>query len=112
MTDDVRDPGERANPPATSSEGSPSVPADDRSAERRQEGRRASERRPTTIRRAIRDELAGEPTDEYYSETHPQEHRTTPVIEVDHVYLGFGRPILEDVSLEARNGETICLVGE
>jgi len=112
VTDDVRDPGERGNPPATSSEGSASAPAEDRSAERRQEGRRASERRPTTIRRAIRDELAGEPTDEYYSETHPQEHRAVPVIELDHVYLAFDRPILEDVSLEARKGETICLVGE
>jgi phospholipid/cholesterol/gamma-HCH transport system ATP-binding protein len=28
------------------------------------------------------------------------------------VYLSFDRPILEDVSLNARKGETICLVGE
>ncbi len=116
MTDDPRDsagsppmrppgsPVEPAGPPAADSE--------QRASDRRQDGRRASERRPTTIRRAIREELADEPTDEYYHETHPQEHRTVPVIEVDHVHLGFDRPILEDVSLEARKGETICLVGE
>jgi phospholipid/cholesterol/gamma-HCH transport system ATP-binding protein len=108
MSDDARDDaGTRPVPPRPAAE-PPSAP----SGERRQDGRRASERRPTTIRRAIREELADEPTDEYYSETHPQEHRATPVIELDHVYLGFDRPILEDVSLEARKGETICLVGE
>jgi len=115
MTDDPRDSSgpppsrpansvEPAGPPTTQGERSPD--------DRRQDGRRAAERRLTTIRRAIRDELADEPTEEFYSETHPQEHRTVPVIEVDHVYLGFDRPILEDVSLEARKGETICLVGE
>jgi phospholipid/cholesterol/gamma-HCH transport system ATP-binding protein len=115
MTDDLRDAGSSPPPPPKSVQpaGPPSSAEDDaRASERRQEGRRANERRPTTIRRAIREELADEPTDEYYSETHPQEHRVTPVIEVDHVYLGFDRPILENVSLEARKGETICLVGE
>ena len=100
------DAGPEAQPPAT--EGAQRADAD-----RRQDGRRASERRPTTIRRAIREELAGDDsTDEYFAETHPQEHRAVPVIEVDHVSLSFDRPILEDVSLEARKGETICLVGE
>jgi phospholipid/cholesterol/gamma-HCH transport system ATP-binding protein len=115
MTDDPRD---SAGPPPTrpgrsvEPAGPPTTEGERRPDDRRQDGRRAAERRPTTIRRAIRDELADEPTDEYYSETHPQEHRTVPVIEVDHVSLGFDRPILEDVSLEARKGETICLVGE
>ena len=113
MTDDVRDPGERPTPPATPADGAPNAPADDLVPERRQEeGRRATERRPTSIRRAIREELAEDPTDDYYSEVHPQEFRAVPVIELDHVYLSFERPILEDVSLEARKGETICLVGE
>ena len=118
MIDDVRDAGgspptpppggvEPAGPPS----GSESTERAD--TDRRQDGRRATERRPTTIRRAIREELAGdESTDEYFAETHPQEHRAVPVIEVDHVSLNFDRPILEDVSLEARKGETICLVGE
>jgi phospholipid/cholesterol/gamma-HCH transport system ATP-binding protein len=114
MTDDARDAGSSPPPPKpVRPAGPPTTSEDDeRGAERRQDGRRASERRPTTIRRAIREELADEPTDEYYNETHPQEHRVTPVIEVDHVSLAFDRPILEDVSLEARKGETICLVGE
>ena len=113
MIDDPRDAAGSPPlpPPAVQPAGPPSGESAD-SAERRQDGRRANERRPTTIRRAIRDELADEATDEYYAETHPQEHRATPVIELDHVYLGFDRPILEDVSLEARKGETICLVGE
>ncbi|MFL5618854.1 MAG: ABC transporter ATP-binding protein [Gemmatimonadaceae bacterium] len=113
MSDDARDDAgsPRIRPPAAAEPtGAPS--GEQSGNERRQEARRASERRPTTIRRAIRDELAEDPTDEYYAETHPQEHRAIPVIEVDHVYLGFDRPILEDVSLEARKGETICLVGE
>ena len=115
MTDDPRDaaapPPSRAPGPVEPA-GPPTTGGADAPVDRRQDGRRAAERRPTTIRRAIREELADEPTDEYYSETHPQEHRAVPVIEVDHVSLGFDRPILEDVSLEAHKGETICLVGE
>ena len=108
MSGDTRDDaGPPPTPPSTAVE--PTGPAP---GERRQEGRRASERRPTTIRRAIREELAGDPTEDDYAETHPQEHRATSVIELEHVYLGFDRPILEDVSLDARKGETICLVGE
>ena len=109
MIDDTRDDaGSKPTPPRTAVE-----PAGPPSSDRRQdEGRRATERRPTSIRRAIREELAEEPNDDEYTETHPQEHRATPVLELDHVYLGFDRPILEDVSLEARKGETICLVGE
>ena len=34
------------------------------------------------------------------------------VIELDHVFLAFDTPILEDVSFVARKGETICIVGE
>jgi phospholipid/cholesterol/gamma-HCH transport system ATP-binding protein len=118
MTDDPRDAaGSPPIPPASAVQ--PAGPPTSGDTEvrigmdRRQEGRRSSERRPTSVRRAIRDELAGdEATDEYFAETHPQEHRASPVIELDHVYLGFDRPILEDVSLDARKGETICLVGE
>jgi phospholipid/cholesterol/gamma-HCH transport system ATP-binding protein len=116
MIDDPREPGDPApTPPApVQPAGPPSTPADRSRTEddRRQDGRRASERRPTTIRRAIREELAGDDEEALYEETHPQEHRAVPVIELDHVSLAFDRPILEDVSLEARKGETICLVGE
>ena len=37
---------------------------------------------------------------------------TNKVIELDHVYLSFGRPILEDVSFAALSGETIVVAGE
>ena len=117
MTDETGDRrGAAPTPPASAVEpaGPPSTGNDEEraAADRRQDGRSAAERRPTSVRRAIREELAGDPTEEDYAEAHPQEHRAVPVIELDHVYLGFDRPILEDVSLEARKGETICLVGE
>jgi phospholipid/cholesterol/gamma-HCH transport system ATP-binding protein len=111
MIDEPRDAaGEPTTSPATPDA---SVAGEQRGSERRQEGRRTVERRPTTIRRAIRDELARDASDEFdYEETRPQEHEAYPVIDLDHVYLSFDRPILEDVSLQARRGETVCLVGE
>ena len=75
MIDDPRTPRDAA-PPET----------DEGTVPDRREGRRARERRPTSIRRAIRDELADDPTDEYYNETHPQEHRAVPVIELDQLF--------------------------
>jgi phospholipid/cholesterol/gamma-HCH transport system ATP-binding protein len=111
MTDETRDkPVAGPTPPAdTPAQGSP----DQRDSERRQDGRRTVERRPSTVRRAIRAELAGDEAElEEYESTRPQEHEAYPVIELDHVSLAFDRPILEDVSLAARKGETLCLVGE
>jgi phospholipid/cholesterol/gamma-HCH transport system ATP-binding protein len=69
------------------------------------------------VRRAIRQELAADAdadandVDEYGA---PYEEGGDPdsVIELDHVSLAFDRPILEDISLVARRGETLCLVGE
>ncbi len=55
------------------------------------------------VRRAIRRELA---TDRPSSET------TAPVIVIDHVSLAFETPVLEDVTLDACQGETIVVVGE
>jgi phospholipid/cholesterol/gamma-HCH transport system ATP-binding protein len=114
MIDDPREPSDSVSRPSSvQPAGPPTTPAqDDPVVPDRRQGRPATERRPTSIRRAIRDELADDPTDEFYAETHPQEYRAIPVIELDHVYLSFDRPILEDVSIEARKGETICLVGE
>ena len=111
MTDEPRD---ATGEPAANAPAPDAAPTtEQRSTERRQDGRRTVERRPTTIRRAIRDELARDADDEIdYEETRPQEHEAYPVIELDHVSLSFDRPILEDVSLQARRGETVCLVGE
>lgn len=80
-----------------------------RTGDRRQDGRRTSERKPGDVRRAIRAELAGDDDSPDAADASPDE---SPVIELDHVWLAFDRPILEDVSLAAHPGETICLVGE
>jgi phospholipid/cholesterol/gamma-HCH transport system ATP-binding protein len=70
-------------------------------------------RRPDAVRQAIRAELA---TDAARAER--QTPRRTadglpaPVVELDHVWLAFDIPVLEDVSLVARQGETVTIVGE
>ena len=80
------------------------------SVERRTEGRR--ERKSVVVRRRIREELAEDAAAaEAYVDV-DEEELTEPIIELDHVSLAFDRPILEDVSLTARKGETLCLVGE
>jgi phospholipid/cholesterol/gamma-HCH transport system ATP-binding protein len=58
---------------------------------------------PAVVRRAIRRELAtdGAPPDV-----------GAPVIEIDHVSLAFENPVLDDVSFDAHQGETIVVVGE
>jgi phospholipid/cholesterol/gamma-HCH transport system ATP-binding protein len=58
---------------------------------------------PITVRRAIRHELARDP-----STSEPG----ASIIQIDHVSLAFENPVLEDVSLQAREGETIVVVGE
>ena len=79
--------------------------AEQRESERRRDGRRVTERKGESVRAAIRDELGDDaPVRE------PAE--SEPVIELDHVFLAFDNPILEDVSFTARKGETICIVGE
>jgi phospholipid/cholesterol/gamma-HCH transport system ATP-binding protein len=106
MSDDVRDDTEERERERARME--------KREEERRRDGRRVAERKGDTVRAAIREELST-------SETPPTSQRAiaraeretaTPVIELEHVYLAFTTPILEDVSLVARKGETICIVGE
>ena len=64
------------------------------------------------IRAAIRKEIKADrppdlpPTMEYRA------HASNKIIELEHVYLGFERPILEDVSFQALSGETIVVAGE
>ncbi|HEY4305731.1 MAG TPA: ABC transporter ATP-binding protein [Gemmatimonadaceae bacterium] len=62
------------------------------------------ERKSASVRRAIRSELERDEADE-----HP---RTAPVVQLENVSLAFNTPILEDISLVADQGETICIVGE
>jgi phospholipid/cholesterol/gamma-HCH transport system ATP-binding protein len=77
-----------------------------READRREQ---SPERQSQRVREAIRSELA--------SDTSAPRAVERPgvgegVISLGHVYLSFGRPILEDVSFVAGRGETIAIVGE
>jgi phospholipid/cholesterol/gamma-HCH transport system ATP-binding protein len=81
--------------------------------ERRGEGRRITERKSEKVRAAIRDELAvDEPEAEQRAAEKEAAGESEAVIELDHIFLAFDEPILEDVSFVARKGETICIVGE
>lgn len=96
MTEDDRrgGEGERRNPESTSAPGFRRQADQDR------------------VREAIRKEIKADrppdlpPTMEYRA------HASNKIIELEHVYLGFERPILEDVSFQALSGETIVVAGE
>ena len=79
---------------------------------RREGGRRISERSADNVRAAIRNELAGDETEEAATVEPAAVADAASVIELQNVYLAFDTPILEDVSLVANKGETICIVGE
>jgi phospholipid/cholesterol/gamma-HCH transport system ATP-binding protein len=68
--------------------------------------RRGSDRTTGQVREAIRKELAKDAV-----ATVPEVPRP-PVIELQDVSLAFDRPILENISLAAAEGETLCIVGE
>jgi phospholipid/cholesterol/gamma-HCH transport system ATP-binding protein len=112
MTDDMRDDGkpDAGEKPGADQKGSADQKRD---AERRGGGRRVAERKPENVRAAIRDELAeDEPENEKREAEKERSGESEAVIELDHVFLAFDTPILEDVSFVARKGETICIVGE
>ena len=74
----------------------------------------ASERRrPDAVRQAIRHELATDArrAARQSPRREPGEPRA-PIVELDHVWLAFDIPVLEDVSLVAHDGETVAIVGE
>jgi phospholipid/cholesterol/gamma-HCH transport system ATP-binding protein len=78
-------------------------------------GRRETDRKGQAVRRAIRSELASDAADREHREHGDGSERpasSKAVIELNHVYLSFDVPILEDVSFTAFEGETIALVGE
>ncbi|MFL5594946.1 MAG: ATP-binding cassette domain-containing protein, partial [Gemmatimonadaceae bacterium] len=69
----------------------------------------------TRVRRAIRNELeevAEESTEIHEKVARPARRSQRQVIAIEKVSLAFEEPILEDVSFEAREGETIVVVGE
>jgi len=87
--------------------------ANKREQDRRGEGRRITERKSETVRAAIREELAEDaPEAEQRAAEREDAGESSAVIALDHVFLAFDSPILEDVSFVARQGETICIVGE
>ena len=99
MSDDRRDSGDdrRQQPPP--GKGEPESPI-----------RRTAD--SERVRAAIRNEIKADrppdlpPTMEYRAMA------ANRIIELKHVYLGFERPILEDVSFVALQGETIVVAGE
>jgi phospholipid/cholesterol/gamma-HCH transport system ATP-binding protein len=69
-------------------------------------------RKSAAVREAIRSELADDATTEARVEPRPDDREGPAIVELDHVSLAFDVPVLEDVSLVAREGETVCIVGE
>jgi len=76
----------------------------------------ADERKAASVRRAIRRELepdeapaagASQP-----ATAAPPKPEPAAVVQLEHVSLAFGDPVLEDVSITAREGQTIVIVGE
>src|SRR6185436_10807595 len=74
--------------------------------------KRGGDRRNSSVRRAIRSELAVDADADAERDAAEPRDPDVPVVELDHVSLAFDRPILEDVSFTACAGETICIVGE
>jgi phospholipid/cholesterol/gamma-HCH transport system ATP-binding protein len=93
---------------------------DDRRDSRDRDGAASSpageRRRPAAVRQAIRSELATDASDAARAARRSQRRSPDglpePVVELDHVWLSFDVPVLEDVSLVAREGETVAIVGE
>ena len=83
---------------------------DDR--DRRGPDRRGGAARDASVRTAIRSELAGDGADAEAPEGAVAATERAPVIELDHVWLSFDQPVLEDVSFAAHEAETIVIVGE
>ena len=76
------------------------------------ESTRRSSDRGRSVRAAIRRELAND-APEAAPRTPPAETAgSRTVVELDHVWLAFQTPVLEDVSFRAMDGETIAIVGE
>jgi phospholipid/cholesterol/gamma-HCH transport system ATP-binding protein len=65
-----------------------------------------SDRKAAGVRKAIRKEIGPDVTPE------DGEGDGREVVKLDHVSLAFDRPILDDISLVVREGQTVCIVGE
>lgn len=73
----------------------------------------AEDPKAATARTAIRKELARDGVDDRAkARTTGAEPEAREVVALDHVSLAFDRPILDDISLVVREGQTVCIVGE
>ena len=64
------------------------------------------------VRAAIRKEILGDKAPDALPTREWRAAATNKVIQLEHVYLAFENPILQDVSFEALAGETIVVAGE
>jgi len=64
---------------------------------------KADDEKAANVRRAIRSEIESAAS---------VKSDAPPVVQLEHVDLAFTEPVLEDVSITARDGETIVIVGE
>ncbi|HEU4564648.1 MAG TPA: ATP-binding cassette domain-containing protein, partial [Gemmatimonadaceae bacterium] len=116
MSDDRAERASLGSPEESDVEREEAVP--EREDRRRTDRRRVSAElrrteRLARVRTAIRNELADDAGPSLVSRARADdEGRLRPVIELQHVYLAFDYPVLEDVSLVAHEGETIVIVGE
>jgi phospholipid/cholesterol/gamma-HCH transport system ATP-binding protein len=111
MSDDVKDDADAVPPEGTKA--AEATQTEQRDAERRREGRRVTERKSGDVRAAIREQLAQDaPNTAERAAIKRVRGEPRPLIQLQNVFLGFGTPILEDVSCTANKGETICIVGE
>src|SRR5687768_4433065 len=81
------------------------MPEKRQTVDRRGDGGRRGPR-PTHVRQAIRSELEKDDGGTAVAENRP------PVVSLENVSLSFDRPILQNVSFDAMEGETIVIVGE
>lgn len=98
-------------PPRDPQTAPPSSPDDTAPADRRAADRRGGERE-ASLRRAIRTELANDAPGALIDGAERADRSDGPVIELDGVDLAFDRPILQDISLAAEEGETVVILGE
>jgi phospholipid/cholesterol/gamma-HCH transport system ATP-binding protein len=82
---------------------------DERRGGDRRQGESAENRKTASVRQAIRTELA---SDARAVRRRPRGPNAPPVIELDHVFLAFDVPVLEDISFAVREGQTMAIVGE
>ena len=73
---------------------------------------RRPERQSAAVRQAIRSEIATDETTPSRSDRCAETAETTPVVEIDHVYLSFDVPVLEDITFSVCDRETVAVVGE